>query len=133
MHGTSYGQVTVKLKSAAAGVPAGTSVETKTLSPATVFVADATVISPPVEPTMLATDEHPETLLLKVTSHTPLETKVADTGPALLWEAASVQVVGVSSTSAKLFCPSRSPTSVFSVVTWPCKVVTAVCSAVTSL
>src|ERR1700722_13106809 len=130
---TSYGQVTVRLKADAAGVPAGTKVETTTLSPAVVFVAEATAISPPPAPTREATDEHEETLLPKVTSHTPLETKVADTGPPLLWEAASVQVVVVSSTNAKLFCPSRSPTSVFRVDPWPCNAVTAVCSAETSL
>ena len=42
-------------------------------------------------------------------------------GPvALLLEAKRVQVVAVSPTTAKLFWPCRSPTSVFSVDTWPC-------------
>src|ERR1700733_13531814 len=70
---TSYGQVTVRLKSDAAGVPAGTNVETAPVSPAIVFVAGATVISPPTAPTRLATDEHAATSLLKVTPHSPLE------------------------------------------------------------
>lgn len=67
-----------------------------------VFVAPATLISPGVAQAIVATDEHPLTSLLKVTSHSPVATGVAVTGPALLLE---LRIVQVELTCAQLFWP----------------------------
>ncbi len=81
-----YGQLTLRLKAESAGVPAGTKVETITLSPTIVFVVPTTLISPPVAPTIVAVAAHALTSLLNVTVHWPTAPAAAVTAPALLLE-----------------------------------------------
>ena len=126
---TPYGQVTVRSNAEFAGVSAGTKVETETLSPRTTSETLATLISPPVVPTMVAPNAHALTFLLNVTTHCPVVPGVAETGPALPLE---LKTLHSELTIAELLLwLCRAVMSLCSLATWLCSVAIRASSAST--